>query len=104
MMSEKTYKYRQVSLTLIEGAALVSRKFPKSYVYLPEDQRLSDLMNDERQFLPVYKENQYHMGDYDMMIVNKAVIAVIEEEGNGAKKKISREGIKTNSGIRFDTD
>ena len=99
---EVEYKYRQVSVTLIEGAALISRKFPKSYVYLPEDQRLSDLMNDERQFLPLYRENQYKMGDYDMMIVNKAVIAVIEEEGDGSKKKISEDGIKTRRGVRFD--
>ena len=98
---EKEYKYRQVSITLTEGASLLSRKFPKSYVYLPDDQRLSDLMNDERQFIPVYRENQYKMGDYDAMIVNKAVIAMIEEEGNGSKKKISREGIKTNRGIHF---
>ena len=71
---------RQVVVTLIEGASLVSRKFPKSFVYLADDQRLSDLMNDERQFLPLYRENQYRSGEYDMAIVNKSVIAMIEEE------------------------
>ena len=73
-------QYRQVVVTLIEGASLVSRKFPKSFVYLADDQRLSDLMNDERQFLPLYRENQYKSGEYDMAIVNKSVIAMIEEE------------------------
>ena len=73
-------QYRQVVVTLIEGASLVSRKFPKSFVYLADDQRLSDLMNDERQFLPLYRENQYRSGEYDMAIVNKSVIAMIEEE------------------------
>ena len=73
-------QYRQVAVTLIEGASLVSRKFPKSFVYLADDQRLSDLMNDERQFLPLYRENQYKSGEYDMAIVNKSVIAMIEEE------------------------
>ena len=73
-------QYRQVVVTLIEGASLVSRKFPKSFVYLADDQRLSDLMNDERQFLPFYRENQYRSGEYDMAIVNKSVIAMIEEE------------------------
>ncbi len=72
--------YRQVVVTQIEGASLVSRKFPKSFVYLADDQRLSDLMNDERQFLPLYRENQYRSGEYDMAIVNKSVIARIEEE------------------------
>ena len=37
-------------------------------------------MNDERQFLPLYRENQYKSGEYDMAIVNKSVIAMIEEE------------------------
>ena len=73
-------RHRQVVVTLIEGASLVSRKFPKSFVYLADDQRLSDLMNDERQFLPLYRENQYRSGEYDMAIVNKSVIAMIEEE------------------------
>ena len=73
-------RYRQVVVTLIEGASLVSRKFPKSFVYLADDQRLSDLMNDERQFLPLYRENQYRSGEYDMAIVNKSMIAMIEEE------------------------
>ena len=27
-------------------------------------------MNDERQFLPLYRENQYKSGEYDMAIVN----------------------------------
>ena len=73
-------RHRQVVVKLIEGASLVSRKFPKSFVYLADDQRLSDLMNDERQFLPLYRENQYRSGEYDMAIVNKSVIAMIEEE------------------------
>ena len=34
-------QYRQVVVTLIEGASLVSRKFPKSFVYLADDQRLN---------------------------------------------------------------
>ena len=37
-------------------------------------------MNDERQFLPLYRENQYKSSEYDMAIVNKSVIAMIEEE------------------------
>ena len=37
-------------------------------------------MNDERQFLPLYRENQYRSGEYDIAIVNKSVIAMIEEE------------------------
>jgi len=37
-------------------------------------------MNDERQFLPLYRENQYKSGEYDMAIVNKSVIAMIEDE------------------------
>ena len=37
-------------------------------------------MNDERQFLPLYQENQYKSGEYDMAIVNKTVIAMFEEE------------------------
>ena len=73
-------QYRQIVVTLIEGASLVSRKFPKLFVYFADDQRLSDLMNDERQFLPLYRENQYRSGEYDMAIVNKSVIAMIEEE------------------------
>ena len=73
-------QYRQVVVTLIEGASLASRKFPKSFVYLADDQRLSDLMNDDRQFLPLYRENQYKSGEYDMAIVNKSVIAMIEDE------------------------
>ena len=76
-------QYRQVVVTLIEGASLVSRKFPKSFVYLADYQRLSDLMNDERQFLPLYREDQYRSGEYDMAIVNKSVIAMtVEEETN----------------------
>ena len=48
-------------------------------------------MNDERQFLQLYRENQYKSGEYDMAIVNKSVIAMIEEEDTDPRS--TRSGI-----------
>jgi len=96
-------EFRQVTITLTEAANVSGKKLPKSYLWIPEDARLSDLMNDERKFIPVYKENQYRMGEYDMMIVNKAIIAMIEEEDFAEKKKIREDGTKTKRGVRFDS-
>lgn len=52
-------------------------------VFLHPDQRLQDLVNDERQFLPVkqYKTNRGR-GNEDVRVdtvVNKSILAILEE-------------------------
>jgi len=68
-----------VTVTLMDGVANV-KKMQGAYVYITEDQRLSDLMNDGRNFLPIYKLDTMYTGKaYDIVMINKAAIAMIEE-------------------------
>jgi len=53
------------------------------YLYLEDDIRVQDLMNDERKFIPIQKsENSRGRGNEDVfvnMVINKDSIASIEE-------------------------
>lgn len=68
-----------VTITLVDGVHNM-KKLQGSYVYLPEGERLSDVMNDSRMFLPVYKMDTMYTGKtYDIVMINKLAIAMIEE-------------------------
>ena len=72
----------RVTITLRDGSTNI-KKLVDSFVYIPEGERLSDIMNDDRQFLPVYRlDNQYAHKGHIMVMVNKNAIALIEEQGN----------------------
>lgn len=49
------------------------------YVYLQEDQRLSDLMNDDRLFLPVQVLVLGNSSDYKQVVIKKDFIDTIRE-------------------------
>ncbi|WP_341665941.1 hypothetical protein [Vibrio sp.] len=69
-----------VQVTLMDGVTNV-KKMQGAYIYLAEGQRLSDLMNDGRSFLPIYKLDTMYTGTaYDIVMINKAAIAMIEEQ------------------------
>ena len=70
--------FMAVDITLVDGLPAFKR-MPNAFVWVDEDKRLSDIMNDDRIFLPVYKQCQTRINDYHMMIVNKSSIAIIEE-------------------------
>lgn len=60
-------------------------------IYLDNDERLQDLMNDNRIFIPTYKlsagsENSENLENYKMVILNKSAIIRIEE-ADSAKRK-----------------
>lgn len=68
----------RVEVTLIDGVA-VAKKMPNARIYLKEGQRLQDLMNDDRQFIPIYKQSQIDAEKLEFKLVNKSVIAMIED-------------------------
>ena len=51
---------------------LVDGEIATGYVYLQADERLVDMMNDERLFLP------FEADDKDMFVINKASISKIK--------------------------
>jgi len=62
-----------VTLSLKDGA-----NWKHCVLYIEDRQRLSDVMNDERKFLPVYRPDVGKNGR--TMIVNKDIISMISEE------------------------
>ena len=68
-----------VDITLKEGSTN-TRKFQGAFVYLQDGQRLSDLMNDDRAFIPMYKPDTMYTGEtYDVVMINKIFIVMIQE-------------------------
>lgn len=54
-------------------------------IYLGHDERLQDLMNNDRKFIPVYKltsTSAKNIENYTMVILNKMCIVKIEEAPN----------------------
>ena len=54
-------------------------------IYLASGERLQDLMNDDRKFIPVYKltsTSAKNIENYTMVILNKMCIVKIEEAPN----------------------
>lgn len=72
-------KFHKVSITLIDGVQTL-KKMPGAMVWLKSGQRLQDLMNDERKFIPIYKRHQTIPDKVELKVLNKSVIALIEEE------------------------
>lgn len=68
----------KVDVTLIDGVA-VTKKMPRALVWLQPNQRLQDLINDGRLFIPIYKVSQMDAEKLEFKLVNKSVIAMIEE-------------------------
>jgi len=79
-MNKDDPNVKPVTITLRDGSTNV-KKLTDAFMYIPEGERLSDIMNDERNFLPIYRlDNQYAHKGHIMVMVNKNAIALIEEQ------------------------
>ena len=60
---------------------LFSNEILWGYLYLQEDERLQDMMNDDRMFIPLLKIDTKVGYDqqYPTVVINKQVIARLEE-------------------------
>lgn len=62
------------------GVKLTDRDYCSAYVHLEEDQRLQDLINDTRTFIPIYfMIDIKNIANYRCVLVNKSRIESIQE-------------------------
>lgn len=77
MVEMKVQNQVKVDIQLVDGKAFFG------YVYLDDDYRLQDLMNDYRRFIPVHRHKQNsgrgNEDIYRMVMINKDHIVTINE-------------------------